>query len=225
MAFVQSAAGEIQGSASAITIGLNGVSSSNALILLLGTSFAPSATPTGFTVSNVPTLYVSSGLHVGANIWHNTSPSQGTNNVTINFSGTVFCSAVLVEWSGMVASPLDAAPAASNSTIVSTAGANSVASSVLAQANEAIFAVIFANTTGTGTSNVGCTTPPGFTQLYVENDTLATDMAQFSYALVSSTASVTANWAWTDTANIVTQAAMASFKLNSSNILMGGMCL
>lgn len=217
MALVQSTSAAIAGGAATVT--LNGVSASNTLVLILGVDAGPSTpnTPAGFTPSNVPAAFSSSGSAVSAAILHNQAPSSGTNAVSVTYTAGGTGLAFLLEWSGMTASALDVAPAASNVTNGGTAGSNSIASGTLAQANEVIFALLMSNDTGSGTANVGISDPPsGFTSLFAQQDSTSFGPMQISYNVVSSTAGATASWTWTDTVTIFSQATLASFKLTAA---------
>jgi hypothetical protein len=197
----------------ALVMTLNGVSSSNVLIALYSSSQIPTAggalTGGTWTAANAPAQFGASDV-ASATIFVNTSPSAGTNTVTTNNGGANFTVGVLVEWSGLTASPVDVAPSPGNAT---TAQANSVSSGVLAQANEVVFAVLCL-AASTGVANAGITDPPtGFTSLFVDSATNADQGAEFCYQIVSATSSVSANWTWTDASTAHSQATMASFKI------------
>jgi hypothetical protein len=203
MGLVQSVTGSFRNQTT-LGLTLTGVSSSNALILVLAATAAP-GTPTGFSVGVDPTANGSAW----AGVYYDLAPSSGTNAVTVGWTGTQFGGGVLIEWSGLAATPLDV----TNSANASTAEANSVATGALGQASEVIFASLSVDTSS-GVANAAISDPPsGFTSLFALQDTNNDQGVELAYKIVSSAASVTASWTWTDSSTSLSQAAIASFKL------------
>lgn len=195
---------------------LNGVNPANWLILLFAGGTSVPTTPAGFTASNVPSAFFGGGVNVNAGIYQNAAPSSGTNSVTLSFGATDYSNAVLLEWSGVTALDLVPAPGNANNTSVNAAS-NSVASGGLSQVNEVIFVVLGQNTGGAGNNSPGLTDPPtGFTSLGSYTSGAVNNLAEFAYFInTSGTASVTANWSWTDTAPWSSQAVLASFEISA----------
>ena len=201
---------------------LNNVHPANSLILLCVVGSAASntapTTPTGFSVLNAPGAYydASAGVSASATLFINQSPSSGTNSVSVSFNYSAGGGgyAELIECSGLLASAVDVAPAASNVTNAGTAGANSSASGTLASASEVVFVAFMENTSGSGLSNTGLNHPPtGFADIDGAGDTAHNWNFDTAYYVTNSTASVPVAYAWTDTSEIVSQLTIGSVKI------------
>ena len=214
---VQSANAAVTGGAGTVT--LTGVNPSDTLILfsfsVSGSSSVPSSTPAGYSIGNVPTVYAAFDS-ISTAIYYNQSPASGTNTVNISYTAGGSGHILLVEWSGMPASALDVAPAASNATTATTSGTSSISSGTLGQANEVVFVFMAETTSGAGDAVTGLNIPAtgGFTNIFSNSDSNTDFLYAVNYKIVSATASVTAGWTWTDTASIASQAIAATFKIN-----------
>ena len=202
---VQKTAASFDGVSSA-ALTLTGVSASNSLVVILGSSAPPSSTPTGYTSLYVPSP---TGVNDAVNVFYiNQSPSAGSNTCTVALPGNSFCSLALLEVSGLLASPLDATNV-SNPGALQTA---SVSTGTLAQATEIVFASLIYTAPG-GVANAAITDPPsGFTSIFVQNASISHQPGEMAYQIVSATTSVTASWSWTDPAEGNVQAAIISLK-------------
>lgn len=214
MALVQSTTNSTAGGAS-LALTLNGVNPSNMLVLLISSNVALTSGLGSWSTLNAPALYTVSGFSVNSLIYFLPMPASGTNTVTVApAAGVMFGGACMLEWSGFTASPIDVAPAASNVTAGGTSGSASIASGVLTQPSEVLFAICTNGTTGAGQTNVGMTDPPtGFTSLFAAQNSVVNNCWEMCYQQVNSTASVTPNWTWTDSATIFSQATIGSLKL------------
>ena len=213
MALVQSTTNSVAGS-TPLVLTLNGASASNTLVLLIASNIAITGGLSGWTAGNVPAVFGATA--VNGVIYYKTA-SAGTNTVSLTDTalGTFFAGACLLEWSGMAATPLDVAPAASNITAGGTSGTNSIASGTLGQASEVIFTLICTGTNGAGLTSIGLTDPPtGFTSLYAQQNSQANQCWEMAYQIVAATTTTSAAWTWTDTTTIDSQATLASFKLS-----------
>lgn len=188
---------------------LTGVSSANALVLAVGNS-SKQVPPAGFSAFNAPALFIGA-TNVSAQWFINLSPAGGTNSVTVA-ANTV---GALIEVSGLSVSPIDVTPAGVNTTGITTGGGGSVVTGALSQPSEIIFFMLAGNETGAGSSNIGVTTPSGFTQIYAQNDTTVAIACEVSYQIVSATTSLTVTSTYSDTPIWVTQMTVGSLKLVS----------
>jgi hypothetical protein len=124
----------------------------------------------------------------------NISSPSGTYTITINNSaaGNGFFEWTASEVDGLIASPLDQAFAAKGASASLTAG-SAGPTNALTLGNEVSFAVISIQNTS---ANNAITTPAGYTQLYVSNDTDSNQSGEAGYKVLSSFAAQTASWTW-----------------------------
>lgn len=217
MGVVQSTVGSVTGGTGSAT--LAGVSSANTLLSFVfatsGAGSQPSSTPVGYTVANAPAALSAFGTAVSASIYFNQAPSGGSNTCAVNFTAGGNGHVILVEWSGLLPSALDVAPAAVNFSSAGTSGTTSIASGTLGQANEVVFAFMVENTSGSGSSVTGCNLPAtgGFIDIQSSGDSSADWLYDVCYQVTAATTGVTAGWTWTDTAAVMSQTVLASFKI------------
>lgn len=211
------------------TIALTGVTAGNLLVLTVdyydGTQ-ATNATPATPTDSNgtvavaiAPLSVLSLGGQMGCAIFYVANAASGTHTLTVNpfnnvnaFSGFL----TLTEYSGVVtSSPLDAAAviSADVENAGSTTTFNTGTGATLAQADELIVAAIGA-TAGAGLSNAALSTPSGYTQVSVQQDSSANVAGETAFKETAATTGQIATWTFTsDSTMRGVQAALAAFKV------------
>jgi hypothetical protein len=220
IAVVQSAATAAQGVTST-SVSLSGVSSSNMLVLVVTTNVVPT-TPSGFTLVYEPAAGGGAwnSEYFGNIVYIKSSPTAGTNTVSVSFSRTAIPNVCLIEVSGLTSSTADVKVV---NNLTGTPTTVSVSSGSLAQANEIVFALLAYSIPG-GVSNAAITNPPtGFTSLWVEDNTLNYAASEFAYQVVSATTSLSATWSWTDTTTAGAQGMMVSFK-GAASVTTSNVC-
>ena len=140
----------------------------------------------------------------------------GTHSTTISQLGhLLYIEALLEEWSGIAASPLDQAQGFFNTTNPSTA--NTGTTGPLAQSNELVLGLFFMGS-GAGSSNVNISDPPaGWVSDYLDNNTALEIGAEFCHKEAGSTAGQICTWTWnTEPTMIVSGQIIATFKETGS---------
>ena len=133
---------------------------------------------------------------------------------TVNSSVSSDQSCVFTEWSGLVTgTAFDQQSTASNSSAGGLTSFSSGTTPTLTQADELVIGLL-AGTTGSGAS--GITTPSGYTQLGVEQNSATYIGMQASYKVVSAASGVSASWSFNTLATgAAMTASVATFKIDT----------
>lgn len=148
-----------------------------------------------------------------ADIWRCTNVPGGGSGFVITYGGGSdnFVSCGVDEHSGFTASPLDQTGEKTSGTgtapTVSTTGA-------ITQANETVYAVA---ENDDGTSSAGWSTPSGYTQSWVEQDSNSHQGGQASYRILSGAPLAVQAATWGHSSGVASVAVIATYKMASGS--------